>query len=104
MKPLCGSSKASTGDVKSALGPNMNFDTYDDKELSNEINRAFVGVMDNFLPLSDDVHVQMDNNESVSVTEQCVMSKLKGIKAYLVVLMGCLIGFLRYMQNSSLPL
>ena len=81
MKQLCGSGKVSTRDMRSALGPNMNFDTYDDKELSNEINRAFVGVMDNFSPLTDDVHVQMENNESISVTELCVMSKLKGMKA-----------------------
>ena len=43
VKQLCGSGKVATRDVRSTLGPNMNFDTYD-KELSNEINRAFVGV------------------------------------------------------------
>ena len=81
MKQLCGTGKVATHDVRNALGPNMNFDTYDDKELSNEINRAFVGVMDDFSPLSDDVYVQMENDESISVTELCVMTKIKGIKA-----------------------
>ena len=41
----------------------------------------FLVMMNNFSPLSDDVYVTMENDESISVTELCVLTKIKGIKA-----------------------
>lgn len=76
IKQLCGTTKINKRDLKSSLHPDL---IYEDKDLGNKINEAFVSVMENYSPLSEDVCVALENDEPITVTESVVLRKLREI-------------------------
>ena len=75
VKQLCDSAKASKRDLQSILHPDLNFD---DKILSEKI-KAFVSIIEDFLPLHDDMCVEDCDDEPITVTEWVVVSKLRTV-------------------------
>ena len=63
-------------DLQSILHPDLNFD---DKILSEKINKAFVSIIEHFLPLHDDTCVEGCDDEPITVTEWVVVSKLRTV-------------------------
>lgn len=53
----------------------------ENKDLGNKINEAFVSVMENYSPLSEDVCVVLEKDKSITVTESAVSRKLREISA-----------------------
>ena len=76
VKQFCGTSKAARRDIRSILRTNTESS---DKDLANEIMKAFVSVMDNYTPLSEDVCVLTDHDEPIVVDEESIAKKLRQI-------------------------
>ena len=70
---LCGNSNAPRCDLRTILNPDLN---YEEKDLSNEINKAFISVMQSYNPLSEDVCVSMEDDVPISTSELVVVIKL----------------------------
>ena len=52
-----------------------------DETLCNKINNSFINVMENYIPLSDDIAVPVNVNETpITVTESAVARKLRKVK------------------------
>ena len=75
IKQLCGASENNRPDFRSNLSMNLNCGYYD---LANKINEAFIGVMSDFEPLTEEVCV-MENaeDEPIQVTSDIVVKKLR---------------------------
>ena len=52
-----------------------------DRDLADKINEAFVGVMQEYNPLSDDALVLCEDDESISVTVDSVAARLSKISS-----------------------
>lgn len=78
MKQICGSSKSHKPDIRSTLNTNLD---YSDYELGNKINEAFISVMKDYSPLSEDVCVCKDDDEPIHVTVTSVAKKLRKISS-----------------------
>ena len=76
VKQFCGTSKAARRDIRSILRTNTESS---DQDLANEIMKAFVSVMDNYTPLSEDVCVLTDHDEPIVVDEESIAKKLRQI-------------------------
>ena len=76
VKQFCGTSKAARRDIRSILRTNTESS---DQDLANEIMKAFVSVMDNYTPLSEDVCVLTDYDEPIVVDEESIAKKLRQI-------------------------
>ena len=76
VKQFCGTSKAARRDSRSILRTNTESS---DQDLANEIMKAFVSVMDNYTPLSEDVCVLTDHDEPIVVDEESIAKKLRQI-------------------------
>ena len=72
---MCGASENNRPDFRSHLSMNLNCGDYD---LANKINEAFIGVMSDFEPLTEEVCV-MENaeDEPIQVTSDIVVKKLR---------------------------
>ena len=73
VKQLCGSAKTTGRDLTAILHPDL---VCDESTLANKINKAFVSVTEDYSPLTDCVHVDMDDDQPISVTEYSVACKL----------------------------
>ena len=75
IKQLCGASENNRPDFRSNLSINLNCGDYD---LANKIDEAFIGVMSDFEPLTEEVCV-MENaeDEPIQVTCDIVVKKLR---------------------------
>ena len=71
VKQFCGTSKAARRDIRSILSS--------DQDLANEIMKAFVSLMDNYKPLSEDVCMLTDHDEPIVVGEESIAKKLRQI-------------------------
>lgn len=69
MKQLSGSTKTNRRDLRSII---KNEDIHTDQELANKINEAFISVMNDYMPLSEDVVVPLDDDEPIIVTAESV--------------------------------
>ena len=76
VKQFCATSKAARRDIRSILRTNTESS---DQDLANEIMKAFVSVMDNYTPLSEDVCVLTDHDEPIIVDEESIAKKLRQI-------------------------
>lgn len=76
MKQLCGASRPTGCDLKPLLHPDV---ACEDAALDDKTNQAFVGVMD-YSPLTNCVHVDMEDDQLIFVTELSVARKLGEIK------------------------
>ena len=76
VKQLCGNSNVPRCDLRTILNPDLN---YEEKDLSNEISKAFISVMQSYNPLSEDVCVSMEDDVPISTSELVVAAKLKEI-------------------------
>ena len=91
MKQLCGNTNVPRCDLRTILNPDLN---YEEKDLSNEINKAFISVMQSYNPLSEDVCVSMEDDVPISTSELVVAAKLKkSVHLVLVAQMVCPTGF-----------
>ncbi|XP_028417134.1 uncharacterized protein LOC114541408 [Dendronephthya gigantea] len=79
IKLLCGSSEKHNPDFRSSLTTNLNCNDY---ELANKINEAFISVMADYDPLTNDVCVlKEDDDEPIQVTEMLVAKTLRELSA-----------------------
>ena len=79
VKQLCGTAKATGRDLKTILHPDLK---YEDKVLSEKINEAFVSVMQDYSPLTEDVCVTSEDDEPLTVTESTVARKLRAVSTF----------------------
>ncbi|XP_028414247.1 uncharacterized protein LOC114537304 [Dendronephthya gigantea] len=77
VKNLCGINKNSRRDLRSLLHPDL---VCDDFTLTNNINKAFISVMNDYSPLTDYTCVDAVDDEPLYVTEESVARKLRAIK------------------------
>ena len=73
VKQIRGATKNSRRDLKSLLHPDL---TCDDFTLVENINKAFISVMNGYSPLTDSVCVDTADDQPISVTELSVTRKL----------------------------
>ena len=78
VKQICGASKIPKRDLTSLLHRNLVFDK---ESLAENINSVFVNIMNDYLPLSDCIRVEMSDDRPISVTEQSVARKLLELNA-----------------------
>ena len=78
MKHLCGASRPTVRDLKSLLHQDL---ACDDAALADKINQAFVSVMKDYSSLPNCVHVNVEDDQPIFVTELSVARKLKEIKS-----------------------
>jgi len=78
VKQLCGNGNRARKDIRSILRIHTDFT---DRDLADEINEAFVGVMQECNPLSDDVMVLCEDDEPIPVTIDPVAARLSKISA-----------------------
>ena len=78
VKQICGASKIPKRDLTSLLHPNL---VCDKESLAENINSAFVNIMNDYLPLSDCIRVEMADDRPISVTEHSVARKLLELNA-----------------------
>ena len=76
IKQFCGTSKATQRDIRSILRTHTDCN---DQELANEINEAFVSMMQDYTPLSENVCVQIEHDEPIVVNEESVARKRRQI-------------------------
>ena len=50
-----------------------------DQELANCINEAFINAMKNYEPIENNIYVQCDDHESLTVNEELIIKKLQQI-------------------------
>ena len=72
VKKFCGITKGPHPNIRIHADSN-------DLDLANEINDAFVSMMEDYKPLSEDVCVQIEQDEPVVVDEESVARKLRQI-------------------------
>ena len=77
-KQICGASKIPKRDLTSLLHPNL---VCDKESLAENINSAFINIMNDYLPLSDCIRVEMADDRPTSVTEHSVARKLLELNA-----------------------
>ena len=73
---FCGVSGNNRQDIRSILKLNTEST---DQELANHINEAFISAMKEYEPLENDVYVQHDDHESITVNEELIIKKLQQI-------------------------
>ena len=78
VKQLCGSGRSTRKDIRSILRIQIDCT---DQELADNINEAFVSVMQEYSPLSDDALVLCEDDEPISVTVESVAARLSSISA-----------------------
>ncbi|CAB4016292.1 RNA-directed DNA polymerase from mobile element jockey, partial [Paramuricea clavata] len=78
VKQICGASKIPKRDLISLLHPNL---VCDKESLAENINSAFANIMNDYLPLSDCIRVEMADDRPISVTEHSVARKLLELNA-----------------------
>ena len=78
VKQLSGSTKTYRPNLRSII---KNEDNLTDPELANKINKAFISVMNDKMPLSEHVVVSIGDDEPIIVTEESVALKLRQISA-----------------------
>ena len=78
VKQICGASKIPKRDLTSLLHPNL---VCDKESLAENINSAFVNIMNDYSPLSDCIRVEMADDRPISVTEHSVARKLLELNA-----------------------
>lgn len=76
MKQLSRSTKTNRRDLRSII---KNEDNHTDQELANKINEAFISVMNDYMPLSEDVVVPLDDDEPIIVTAESVALNVRRI-------------------------
>ena len=76
VKQLCGNGGSARKDIRSILRINTDCT---DRDLADKINEAFVGVMQEYNPLSDDALVLCEDDEPISVTAGSVAARLSKI-------------------------
>ena len=76
VKQLCGNGGSARIDIRSILRINTDCT---DRDLADKINEAFVGVMQEYNPLSDDALVLFEDDEPISVTADSVTARLSMI-------------------------
>ena len=76
VKKFCGIMKGPQRNIRSILRTHTNFN---DLDLANEINNAFVSIMEDYEPLSEDLCVQIEQDEPIVVDEISVARKLRHI-------------------------
>lgn len=77
VRQLCGNCKAATKKLRNILTPELDLE---DRVLCEKINESFIGVMRDYLPLPNDAHVIVDDNEQfITVNEFEVAMKLRKI-------------------------
>ena len=77
-KLCCGNGDSARKDIRSIL--RIHTDSTD-PDLADKINEAFVGVMQEYNPLSDDVIVLCEDDEPIQVTADSVAARLNKISA-----------------------
>lgn len=78
VKQLCGNGNRARKDIRSILRIHTDCT---DRDLADKINEAFVGVMQEYNPLSDDVIVLCEDDEPIQVTVDSVTARLSKISA-----------------------
>ncbi|CAB4022248.1 Hypothetical predicted protein [Paramuricea clavata] len=79
VKQICGASKIPKRNLTSLLHPNL---VCDKESLAENINSAFVNIMNDYLPLmSDCIRVEMADDRPISVTEHSVARELLELNA-----------------------
>ncbi|CAB4005807.1 Hypothetical predicted protein, partial [Paramuricea clavata] len=78
VKQICGASKIPKRDLTSLLHPNL---VRDKVSLAENINSAFVNIVNDYLPLSDCIRVETADDRPISVTEHSVARKLLELNA-----------------------
>ena len=78
VKQLCGKGDSARKDIRSILRIHTDCT---DRDLADKINEAFVGVMQEYNPLSDDVMVLCEDDEPIQVTVDSVAARLSKISA-----------------------
>lgn len=73
LRVFCGNASSEQKDIRSILRILMDCT---DRDLADKINEAFVGVMQEYNPLSDDAMVLCEDDESISVTVDSVAAHL----------------------------
>ena len=76
VKKLCGNGGSARKDIRSILRIHMDCT---DQDLADKINEAFVGVMQEYNPLSDDALVLCEDDKPISVTVDSVAARLSKI-------------------------
>ncbi len=76
MKKFCGITKGPRRNIRSTLTTHADSN---DLDLADEINDAFVCMMEDYETLSEDVCVQIEQDESIVVDEESVARKLRQI-------------------------
>ena len=77
VKQLCRASTPTGRYLKSLFHPDL---ICEDAALADKINQAFVGVTKDYSPLTNCVHVDMEDDRPIFVTELCVARKRREIK------------------------
>lgn len=77
VKQLCRASRPTGRDLKSLFHPDL---ACKDAAIADNIKQAFVSVMKNYYPLTNCVHVDMEDEQLIFVTELSVARKLGEIK------------------------
>lgn len=78
VKRLCGNGDSAREDIRSIFRIHTDCT---DRDLADKINEAFVGVMQEYNPLSDDVMVLCEDDEPIQVTVDSVTARLSKISA-----------------------
>ena len=78
VKQLCGNGDRARKDIRSILRIHTDCT---DRDLADKINDAFVGVMHEYNPLSDDVMVLCEDDEPIQVTVDSVAARLSKLSA-----------------------
>lgn len=78
VKQLCGNGDSAQKDIRSILRIHTDCT---DLDLADKINEAFVGVMQEYNPLSDDVMVLCEDDDPIQVTVDSVTTRLSKISA-----------------------
>ena len=79
VKQLCGNGGSARKDIRSIV-LRIHMDC-NERDLADKINEAFVGVMQEYNPLSEDVMVLCEDDEPISVTVDLVAERLSKISA-----------------------
>ena len=79
VKQLCGNDDSAPKYIRSIL--RIHTDSTD-RDVADKINEAFVGVMQEYNPLSDDVMVLCEDDEPIQVTVDSVAARLSKISAF----------------------
>jgi len=78
VKQLCGNGGSAREDIRSILRIHTDCT---DRDLADKINEAFVGAMQEYNPLSDDVMVLCEVDKPISVTVDSVAARLSNVSA-----------------------